>query len=464
MARRSPPWFKQTGNLFLISCIVLIACVLNFSATYTRTNDLQPNDGSKIAFRDGIVINKVDAPDSTPHNPEDNGGDRGQAENNDGNADQVINIEPIKEDEADSQVGKVTTNNVYTSRDYMSNRTQNLYSWFEGNDTKTLIPDADANGTILDFVIAGFPKCGTTTIEANLGYIAPMPISDVCTPVHQTVYYSYMNWAKEFQGGDEEKLFRGTKCPAFIQGTWLKDWSTHLPRSKIIVGIRHPVLWFQSFWNMQRSNHLNKFPGDDPYKITKPCPNKQGKGCRNGCPSSQLFCMHRGRFHNALASLGKTLLSQEERNLLGPDDPDGGEDLQNNNIRNPIFLYEQNMLGEEYLWDDLGEYLGMDRPLRHDKRVNSHGKDRGPKINFCDDKYDEFRAMMMPIAYNVSLWLQDYFIPIAKAENRTDVTIPKPDTFAKLVETYKVDPCGKLEMLNNGTFVLKKHNSTDKYK
>ena len=89
------------------------------------------------------------------------------------------------------------------------------------------------------------------------------------------------------------------------------------------------------------------------------------------------------------------------------------------------------------------------------------------------EEKDRMKSTLKFLAPDVDLsieldWLRtsslDHIIPIAKAKNRTDVTIPKPDTFAKLVETYKVDPCGKLEMLNNGTFVLKKHNSTDKYK
>jgi hypothetical protein len=40
--------------------------------------------------------------------------------------------------------------------------------------------NADWEGPWLDFVIAGFPKCGTTTLMATLGQLAPMPIKDVC--------------------------------------------------------------------------------------------------------------------------------------------------------------------------------------------------------------------------------------------------------------------------------------------
>jgi len=188
---------------------------------------------------------------------------------------------------------------------YMKSR-QNVYdSWFEPNSSQ-LLPNADKDGPILDFAVIGYPKCGTTTLMANLGKLAPMPIADVCTPVHQTVYYSYKNWPGRF---GENKLLRGTKCPAYIStGTEINGFSKYLPRTKLIVGIRHPFKWFKSFWNMQahRENAVAS-----PYNRTTPCVKKAR--CRDSCPNGQLFCLHRARFHLGLAKLGKTNLTKEER-------------------------------------------------------------------------------------------------------------------------------------------------------
>lgn len=80
------------------------------------------------------------------------------------------------------------------SYEYMRNRSQNQYfdSWHEyQNGERKLLEDADQNGTILDFVVAGFAKCGTTSMEANLDQIAPMPtgVGDVCTPVKVSFMY-----------------------------------------------------------------------------------------------------------------------------------------------------------------------------------------------------------------------------------------------------------------------------------
>eukprot|EP00979_Chaetoceros_neogracilis_P019345 scaffold12177_cov287-Chaetoceros_neogracile.AAC.1 len=236
-----------------------------------------------VQFDDTLFSAKDDYLRNNNADDEDGGGGGGAGGSSD-TGDGVVVVADGGNTQSVSDYG--TT--IYANTEYRKTRMKNFNSWFKGNKTDKLLPNADENGTILDFAIVGFPKCGTTTLEANLGYLAPMPIADVCTPVHQTVWYSYHNWPKTYQKDGEDKLFRGTKCPAFIQGKWLLDYS------------------------------------DDPYKLTEPCPNANGDGCRNGCPSRQLLCMHRGKFHVALASLGKTDLSAEERKTLAANDPDGG--------------------------------------------------------------------------------------------------------------------------------------------
>ena len=331
--------------------------------------------------------------------------------------------------------------------EYMKSRQNDFDSWFDLN-TDRLLPNADKDGPILDFAVVGYPKCGTTTLMANLGKLAPMPLADVCTPVHKTVYYSYKNWPERFGA---TKLLRGTKCPAYIStGTEINDFSKYVPRTKLIVGIRHPFKWFKSFWNMQayRENAVAS-----PYNRTTLCVKKRDR-CRDSCPNGQLFCLHRARFHLGLAKLGKTNLTKEERMLLAPNDVDGGMKLKSKNIKNPVFLYEQEELSEDYLWDDLATYLGVES-IPHDAYHGSHGQaNKIHAVGFCLDEYDGFRSMIMPYAYELSEWIQKYFIPVANDESKSNVVIPRPDRMAELVENYKVDPCGKLIRFDNGTYAL----------
>ena len=49
----------------------------------------------------------------------------------------------------------------------------------KGREHKWKSPNPDEDGHILDFAIIGFAKCGTTSMEANLRQLAPMPVADI---------------------------------------------------------------------------------------------------------------------------------------------------------------------------------------------------------------------------------------------------------------------------------------------
>lgn len=293
-----------------------------------------------------------------------------------------------------------------------------------------------------------------------------MPIADVCVPVHQTVYYSYKNWPRDF---GEEKVLRGSKCPSYIYN--MKEVSTYLPKTKAIMGIRHPVLWFQSFWNMLVSNDPS-MQLLSPYNKTAPCLSR--KGCLHGCPNGQLFCVGRAEFHVSFAELGKTALTQEERALLAPDRFYGGEALVSLDVQNPIFIYEQTQLKENDVWDEMAQFLRLPE-IQHDKLhlsrggVSLSGKQKAiigdvekSRINICDAEYDDLRKIIMPVAHNVSVWFSEHFIPVARDVSREDVTVAGVDKFFKLVQDYTNDPCGRLVRKDDGNYELKPEYQTAK--
>jgi hypothetical protein len=176
--------------------------------------------------------------------------------------------------------------------------------------------------------------------------------------------------------------------------------------------------------------------------------------CRLSCPNRQLYCLGRARFHLALARLGKTPLSDEERQLLAPHDVDGGKFLLNFNITNPIFLYDQTELREGYLWEELSEYLGVSH-IPHRKFKGSVGQ--GGNFTLCDPHYDDFRSTLMPYSYELSKWLQRFFLPVAKNPQRPDVRVADVERLRTIVRGYTKDPCNRLVRTGNGTYVL---NST----
>ena len=227
----------------------------------------------------------------------------------------------------------------------------------------------------------------------------------------------------------------------------------------IIVGIRHPIMFFQSFWNMMMdfSNKQNR--DKTPYDFMDHC-GENNRSCNYECPGGVLLCLHKSRFHLPLARAGKTSLTEQERELLAPDDKDGGSKLTNHHIKNPIFLYELGEISEDYMWEKLARLLKVPT-IPHDIHEGNNKKRRkSPKrINICDAYYDDFRSLIMPHAYNMSAWLCDYLVPAAKNSSQ-NIYMANPDRFCELVKSYVDDPCDRLIRLDNGTYTLKDGSGT----
>ncbi|GFH47283.1 hypothetical protein CTEN210_03758 [Chaetoceros tenuissimus] len=345
--------------------------------------------------------------------------------------------------------------------DWFKTRDDHFNSWFEGDESTTdkLLENADQAGPILDFFIIGNNHC-TADLTKALMHITPMIAADVCTPVHQTVWYSYQNWAKI--EGNENKPLRGSHCSSFMgsgNDANAVEFSQHLPKTKLLVGIKHPVIWFKEFWDQAAKNkQLDRMTNNqDPYELTTLC---TGRRCRHTCKLNQFFCMHRSRFHLGLARLGKTSLSDEERKYLAVDDEDGGNAVKNDQVKNPVFLYDDLELTGEYFWESLAKYLGVDHiphdlqqlkesRLDHDKELANVNS-----LDFCKNEYDDLRARLLSYSYEMATWLQLYWVPLASDESRADVAVADPTVFNGLLEEYKKDPCNKLVRSKTGKFVV----------
>ena len=108
---------------------------------------------------------------------------------------------------------------------------------------------------LLQFSVIGFGKCGTSSLMHWLEMHPELQM------LNQEV------WA--LTGRDPARLIRrlhkkltanlkrGYKCPGDVLAQFVMEYyRKYWPRTKLFVGIRHPVLWFQSLYNFRASSSL----------------------------------------------------------------------------------------------------------------------------------------------------------------------------------------------------------------
>ena len=142
--------------------------------------------------------------------------------------------------------------------------------------------------------------------------------------------------------------------------------------------------------------------------------------------------------------MGKTARGKEEQELLVSEIIQAKKRIHDNsatlfpiqmeNISNHIFLYESGQPKEEYFWQQLAEFVRINRTdlpedqgYRMGNGLNTDNvkvleKQKKTLFDICEPQYDRLRQDLMPIAYTLQKWLRQYFIPASKV--RDDVVIP----------------------------------------
>lgn len=264
----------------------------------------------------------------------------------------------------------------------------------------------------------------------------------------------------------EGRYRRGYKSPNDVEDQRaINKLALHFPRTKLIVGLRHPVLWFESFYNHRIQNGISDMP---------PAQNMT-RACTSGYHG---VCISRGSFHFALVKLGKTLLarnttatittateideakkeelkmfSTKEQNSLLKDLPLAPLSV----LPNPIFLYDTSQLvvdtgrdsGNPYydqFVTSLQEYLGLSEdsmppmikssPGKKGLNATEQARRNGLKIDICRDVYSQQRKWLVESGKRTSDWLRHYFI------TSPDVTVGgNRQQFDEILDSYGIDPC-----------------------
>jgi hypothetical protein len=304
---------------------------------------------------------------------------------------------------------------------------------------------------LLDFAILGFGKCGTTTM---MYWLAEHPEIQAFTKEKYELLQNLPGlFVKQlYRELPEGNYKRGYKAPQDVRYLQVLNYfRKYFVNAKILVGIRHPVTWFQSLYNFRVQN-ING-------NITMPSPRQLIGSCTKG---TMQVCTRKGDFASGLFSLGKTsfpeprepnrieqaILSRRPTSINFTDIP---------YVPNPVFLFELDQLNDSnstrvlQFRKDVTEYLGL-RQLLPDLPHHIPGKERDDedqrrrdamKINICDEQHRAVREELMVLARQSSWWIRKVFL------NSPTVFVSSRDYFETILQGWMKDPCNVEEELQD---------------
>ena len=309
------------------------------------------------------------------------------------------------------------------------------------------------NGTIvgdpqflLDWVVAGFGKCGTTTMMTWLA------------DHHEVQAFRDEIW--ELMRSNPRGLIRmlynelppghykrGYKAPGDItQSHILNYFGQYWPRTRLIIGVRHPIRWFESLYNFRVQNL--------PEGAEMPNPNKLIGRCHS---RSNQACTEKGAFAYYLMRLGKTnyngtgwrKTTELEEQIVGRFKRNWYNVSEVPYIPNPVFLFELGQLADtnetrsNQFREDFQSFMGLtedlpkilqSRPGQNWDRVTQHQKDKN-KIDICDQQWRPVRRELLRMSRQGSEWIRTVFL------NSRDVHVSSQPHLKSLLLQWMDDPC-----------------------
>ena len=316
--------------------------------------------------------------------------------------------------------------------------------------------------SFLDYAIIGMPKTGTTSILKLLSdHTLTLDNKERCdlniNDIPLLVNDLYKLKSNAYNRLPSKKTpITGIKCPLDISSfTSLQNYASYFNGSKLIVGLRHPIKWFESFYNF-RVRNMNNMPS------TKKLLNNCGKG-------SHGVCAWRANISDFLYQLNKTTTQCFDNKRSSMDDNCLKEQMQYISLKNTkrveghvgkVFIYLIDQFEVEYLEQklirDLFKFLDIKFPTQNPSRQNDTVILHVPKIStvgaldhipgikettmkdtidICDDQHQKIRDVLMDKARKASIWIRDYFL------ESDDVHVSSRDFVHKKLKDWMDDPC-----------------------
>ena len=260
---------------------------------------------------------------------------------------------------------------------------------------------------------------------------------------------------------------KGIKCPGVLYRPHdILYYKKYFPHAKLIIGLRHPISWLESFYNYQLWRNVTAMPQNTTQLIGQ-------------CNKHQKVCTDRARFHAALARLGKTeLVEDEELSLLygfnvssstasSEEDVDSttlsstqqlrGRRLTNDDqqvqprsrhqqqqqqqqqqrgLPNEVLLYEINQIHNSQTSTAFSKSIQQYLSIQYDlPQIQHYQQTKVRAINICDTQHDNVRKVLLDHGKHASKWIQTYFL------SNPSVNVVDETSFYKLLNDWNVDPC-----------------------
>jgi hypothetical protein len=297
---------------------------------------------------------------------------------------------------------------------------------------------------LLNLAIVGFPKTGTSTLMKYLHLSPQIQVFD-----QERCELGYNQHAKLilslYQDMPPGHYIRAFKCPRDLEVTLaLQNYAHYFPHTDFMVGLRHPISWFESFYNF-RVNNFYKMPSAD--QLTGRCTKRH-----NG------LCTFRGNFHLFLANMGKTNITNDPNEQALIPYP-YRKFIQPVPLKGRVFLWEISQLQpnnhprqQTLFRHDLQQFLHLPQPLpemiwikpgfdhAHNQTLQHHVQTQ--KIDICDTQYQPLRQVLLSQAILAAQWIRQYFL------NAPGVYVSDREYFVNVIlKSWERDPCDEKGVL-----------------
>lgn len=366
-------------------------------------------------------------------------------------------VEQRRDDGSSSSSSATTSNRVGRRRNSDSDRQSYLQQQQQQPQQKPVLTDYVQGWNIthnvnwlLSFSIVAFPKCGTSSLMLYLKNQTDsifMFDDERC----ELGWNQQVPLLKDLYSHYQPHLHMGIKCPRDLEvDLALTNYRTYFSKTKFIVGLRHPVMWFESFYNHRIHN---EFPMPSPHRLIGKCK----KSHQGVCTDRANFTRHLQRIDDEPS---RQVFLYEVSQLYDDSNKTAAsvKDAAHKTLHETKQLQQQLRRADTFR-TDLQDFLELEVPLQG--RIDHVKPGRKPmseaheqelaskKIDICDQEHQDVRTRLQQQASESATWIQTVFL-----RQNPNVRVSSPKYFSQLLSAWHQDPCEDRKRKENDSIGL----------